>query len=53
VLNNGKENCISSYGVHFPEGDYPDNAAIIPFDEHSNNRSELYAIYMAFKITEE
>jgi len=47
---NGKVNARAGYGIHFPNKEMPDISEPLPIKPCTNQRAELYAIYIAVKL---
>jgi len=47
--NNGKPNAVGGCGVHFPNKEFEDKSTKFNLSPISNNRAELYAIYLALE----
>lgn len=49
--NNGKPNATGGYGIYFPDGEFPNISKPFTINPITNQRSELWAIFIAMKIT--
>lgn len=48
--NNGKSNPKGGIGIYFPNGELPNKSEKFTLNPITNNRAELYAIYMALEM---
>lgn len=48
-LMNGSDNAVGGMGVHFPDGELKDVSKVYRYGKCTNQKTELYAIYLALK----
>ncbi len=51
--NNGKKNAVGGCGVYFPNKEFTDISLNFKLNPITNNRAELYAIYLAVKTLDD